>query len=315
MAEYAYGQTPPDIGEKAFSLAWLAGARHLKAPSAGESFWHAHGEVQLLFCFKGEFEYEFAGRASAVLTAGHYIVIPARLRHRHLQAIDPAGHRIELLVRPPRREAAFSLFPRSVAKSLLGSLRAKACRPVQASRALARAFLRLDALAERGEKSLSPEELALARTLASLAFHICAGEDADVHGEKPGVRLMDEATSWLERHFAENVRMDALVAYMGYSRSRLFDLFRRHTGLSPADYLARYRIRMARRMLERTDRKVTEISRACGFSSAQYFNSAFRRQTGLTPSAWREKSRAHICDKLSPKEVRRPAAPCKAVIP
>jgi AraC family L-rhamnose operon transcriptional activator RhaR len=49
---------------------------------------------------------------------------------------------------------------------------------------------------------------------------------------------------------------------------------------------------MARRMLERTDRKVTEISRACGFSSAQYFNSAFRRQTGLTPSAWREKSRA-----------------------
>ncbi|MBQ2345766.1 MAG: helix-turn-helix domain-containing protein [Kiritimatiellae bacterium] len=315
MGEYAYGQTPPDIGERALSLSWLAGARHLKAPSAGESFWHAHGEAQLMYCFKGEFGYEFEGRASAVLTAGHYIVIPARLRHRHLQAIDPAGHRIELLVRPPRREAAFSLFPRSVAKSLLGSLLAKACRPVQASRDLARAFLRLDALAERGEKSLSPEELALARTLASLAFHICAGEDADVHGEKPGVRLMDEATSWLERHFAENVRMDALVAYMGYSRSRLFDLFRRHTGLSPADYLARYRIRMARRMLERTDRKVTEISRACGFSSAQYFNSAFRRQTGLTPSAWREKSRAHICDKLSPEEVRRPAAPCKAVIP
>ena len=49
--EYAYGQTPPDIGEKAFSLGWIAGARHLKAPSAGESFWHAHGEVQLMYCF------------------------------------------------------------------------------------------------------------------------------------------------------------------------------------------------------------------------------------------------------------------------
>ena len=294
MAEYAYGQTPPDIGEKAFSLAWLAGARHLKAPSAGESFWHAHGEVQLLFCFKGEFEYEFEGRPGAVLTAGHYIVIPARLKHRHMQAIDPAGHRIELLMRPPRAGADYSLFPHSVARALLSSLLEKSCRPVQASRDLVRIFLRLDALAELGEGSLSPRQLALARTLAALVLQACAGNDAEVHGAKPETRLMDEATAWLERHFAEDVKMDGLVAYMGYSRSRLFDLFRRHTGLSPADYLARYRIRMARAMLEKTDRKISDISRECGFSSAQYFNAAFRRQTGLTPSAWRERSRGNI---------------------
>lgn len=294
MAEYAYGQTPPDIGEKAFSLAWLAGVRHLKAPSAGESFWHAHGEVQLLFCFKGEFGYEFAGRPGAVLTAGHYIAIPARLKHRHMQAIDPAGHRIELLVRPPRAEAAYSLFPRSVARSLLASLLEKACRPVQASRDLVRVFLRLDALAELGEGSLSPGQLALARTLAALALQSCAVDDSEMQKAKPETRLMDEATAWLETHFAENVRMDALVAYMGYSRSRLFDLFRRNTGLSPADYLSRYRIRMARIMLEKTDRKISDISRECGFSSAQYFNAAFRRQTGLTPSAWRSKSRGEI---------------------
>ena len=225
MREYAYGQTPPDIGERAFSLAWLAGARHLKAPSAGESFWHSHSEAQLMYCFKGEFGYEFDGRASAILTAGHYIVIPARLRHRHLQAIDPAGHRIELLIRPPRGNSTFSLFPCSVAKSLLASLLAKACRPMQASRDLARAFLRLDAFAERGEASLSPDELALARTLATLAFQACAGEDAELHGEKPNVRLMDEATSWLGRRFSENGGMDALGAGLGVSGPRLFRLF------------------------------------------------------------------------------------------
>ena len=101
---------------------------------------------------------------------------------------------------------------------------------------------------------------------------------------------MDEATAWLKGHFAENVRMKSLVEYMGYSRSRLFDLFREHTGLSPADYLARYRIKVARRMLAQTDRKVSDVAKACGFASAQYFNTAFRRQTGLTPSGWRKKS-------------------------
>jgi AraC-like DNA-binding protein len=289
MRKYAYGQTPPDIGENDFALSWLAGVRHLKMPSAGESFWHEHGEVQIMHCFKGEFGYEFEGHPPAVLTAGHYIVIPACLRHRHMNSIDPAGHRIELLVHPPKGKCAFSLAPRSVVKSLLETVVSSACRPVAAPHGLGRLLLRLDALAARGAKSLSPEELALARSLATLALHLCAGADAAAHDEKPDVRLMDEAVAWLERHFAESVRMESLVAYMGYSRSRLFDLFRKHTGLSPADYLARYRIGEARRMLEETDAKVLDVAEACGFSSAQYFNAAFRRLTGLTPSEWRSR--------------------------
>ena len=295
MRTYAYGQTPPDIGERDFSTPWLVGVRHLKAPAAGESFWHAHDEAQIMYCFKGEYGYEFEGRPPAVLAAGHFISIPAGVRHRHVQAIDPAGHRIELLVRERGGKGRFALFPPSVAASLVASLLAAACRPHRASRDLARVFLRLDAFAARGARDLSPAELALARALASLALLACAGADAGedfaADGAKADARLMDEAVTWLERHFAENVRMDRLVAYMGYSRSRLFDLFRKHTGLTPADYLARFRVRAARELLETTDRKVADIARACGFASPQYFNAAFRRQTGVTPTAWRTRRR------------------------
>ncbi len=291
MAKYAYGQQPSDLGERDLSLGWLVGVRHLRMTSAGESFWHSHREMQLLYCIKGEFGYEFENGGAETLTAGHYIVIPAHLRHRHMQAIDPAGHRVEMLAKVPRVKGEYAAFPPAVAKSLVASLLCEPCKARAASRELDVIFRWLDELAGRGAKDLSAEELALARTLASLAFQACAGaDDASARRAKPEARLMDEATAWLKEHFAENVRMDSLVDYMGYSRSRLFDLFREHTGLSPADYLARHRIKVARKMLSQTDRKVADIAKACGFSTAQYFNTAFRRQTGTTPSAWRAKS-------------------------
>ena len=291
MGEYAYGQQPPDIGAADFGLGWLAGVRHLRMSAAGESFWHAHREIQLLYCIKGEFGYVFESGPSEILTAGHYIVIPAGLRHRHVQAIDPAGHRIELLVQPPRGKSDYGTIPPAVAAKLVDTLLRTPCAAQNASRDLDKAFRRLDALAACGARALSPADLALARTLASLALQLCAEPPQETVPKRADGRLMDEAVAWLERHFGENVRMERLVAYMGYSRSRLFDLFRKHTGLSPADYLARYRIRAARKLLETTNRKVSDIARACGFATPQYFNAAFRRQTGQTPTAWRERRR------------------------
>ncbi len=292
MAKFAYGQQPSDLGDKDLLLGWLAGVRHLRMTSAGESFWHSHREMQLLYCIKGEFGYEFEDGSAETLTSGHYIVIPAHLKHRHVLAIDPAGHRVEMLAKAPRTKGEYAAFPTSVAKSLLASLMKNPCKARQASPGLDVVFRRLDELAARGAENLSPQELALARTLASLAFQACAtADDAASFGARPETRLMDEATAWLKEHFAENVKMSKLVEYMGYSRSRLFDLFRKHTGLSPADYLSRHRIKVARRMLAQTNMKVADISKSCGFSSAQYFNTAFRRQTGTTPSLWRARSR------------------------
>lgn len=292
MAKYAYGQQPSDLDDRALGLGWLKGVRHLMMSSAGESFWHSHREIQLLYCFRGEFGYEFADGNGETLTAGHYIVIPAHLRHRHTQAIDPAGHRIELLIKPSAGKGEFSPFPASVVKSLAASILQKACTVQPVSREVDALFRKLDSLAERGASSLSPEEMALARTLASLSLQACAEIDGKTaQTAKPQARLMEEATAWLKANFSKSVRMDKLVKYMGYSRSRLFDLFRAHTGLTPADYLARYRIKTARKILAQTNRKVSDVAKSCGFSSAQYFNSVFRRQTGLTPSAWRAKSR------------------------
>ena len=99
--------------------------------------------------------------------------------------------------------------------------------------------------------------------------------------------IMDKAVEYLETRFAEDISSERLAAYMGYSRARLFVLFREHTGLTPNDCLQRIRIRRAKEMLANGDGTAAEIAAACGFADPGYFSRVFRRYTGLTPLAFR----------------------------
>jgi transcriptional regulator GlxA family with amidase domain len=74
------------------------------------------------------------------------------------------------------------------------------------------------------------------------------------------------------------------------SENHLTRIFRRELGLSPWDYLNRYRIRRARELLLTTSDSVTSVALQVGFSDPAYFSRVFRRQVGLSPSAFREQA-------------------------
>ncbi len=288
MFKYAYGQQPSDISPPGLGLGWLRAVRHLKSTSATGSFWHVHPAMQILYCIKGEFVYEFRELPPVVLTAGHLIAIPAGLEHRHLKAIDPVGHRIELLADASLSgEAEYSVMPAKLVEEKLDLIGSCACTAKACSRPLQALFTELDALAMRGAK-LDESDLALARTIATLVLQRCAG-DCKLPAERASeVRLVDEVLSWLEKNFRSDVNVDRIVCYMGYSRSRTFELFKERTGLTPANWITRRRIKEACDMLEGTDATAACVALACGFASPRHFNYVFRRQTGLTPSQWRE---------------------------
>jgi iron complex transport system substrate-binding protein len=103
-------------------------------------------------------------------------------------------------------------------------------------------------------------------------------------------QLMEEAIKYLEEHYAERVRVTDLVRHIGYGRARLFELFKRQTGLSPNDYLLRFRIRKAQDLLVQTNLSVREIARRIGVPDSGYFSLMFRRQTGHTPTVYRKRS-------------------------
>ena len=77
------------------------------------------------------------------------------------------------------------------------------------------------------------------------------------------------------------------------SRSVFAERFRRAIGSSPANYVRRVRMEVAKGMLS-AGRSVSETSRELGYASDEGFSRAFRRRTGLAPSGWRIAQRTDI---------------------
>jgi AraC-like DNA-binding protein len=71
------------------------------------------------------------------------------------------------------------------------------------------------------------------------------------------------------------------------SRSVFAERFKATVGLPPLDYVARWRVQSAGRMLRSTDRTVGSLATVFGFSSESAFSRTFKRVTGQSPTEYR----------------------------
>lgn len=81
---------------------------------------------------------------------------------------------------------------------------------------------------------------------------------------------------------ARNWSVEDMSAIAGMSRTRFMALFPRVVGVTPMAYLARWRMALARRELERGDR-VKLVARRIGYGSAAAFSRAYQRAFGEPP--------------------------------
>lgn len=81
-----------------------------------------------------------------------------------------------------------------------------------------------------------------------------------------------------------------LAAAANMSPSAFAQRFRNLIGLPPLDYLARWRMQSAVRVLRTTDRTVASIAAGFGYASESAFSNAFKRVTGRSPSHFRRQS-------------------------
>jgi AraC-like DNA-binding protein len=100
--------------------------------------------------------------------------------------------------------------------------------------------------------------------------------------------LASRAREYMKVNMTSNISVDDIAAACGLSESQFARRFKRETGVTPADCLQRMRIEEACRRLRQTDKSITDITFELGFSSSQYFSTAFRRYVGITPYKYRK---------------------------
>ena len=113
------------------------------------------------------------------------------------------------------------------------------------------------------------------------------GEDVD----------RDEVLALLAEVQADPARfpsVEALVERSGYGATRLFVMFRRVLGETPAAVLNTARTEYAKRLLRETGDSVLGVALESGFHSASAFHRRFRLATGLTPLEYRTRYRPRV---------------------
>ena len=98
---------------------------------------------------------------------------------------------------------------------------------------------------------------------------------------------ISKVIDWLREHLQEDLSVTELADVAGLSPSYFRRCFHREVGSSPRDYVTQLRIEHAKRMLESTNRSITEIAMELGYNTSAYFTAVFHRETGTTPSDYR----------------------------
>ena len=67
---------------------------------------------------------------------------------------------------------------------------------------------------------------------------------------------------------------------------------RKLVGVPPILYLTRWRLQLAAELLAQGSAKLSRVAARVGYESEAAFSRAFKRETGLSPAAWRAERRA-----------------------
>jgi AraC family transcriptional regulator len=154
--------------------------------------------------------------------------------------------------------------------------------------ALVETALKLAALIENGGSDHRYAE-ALGVVLAHELTRMNISRDRNASPSTGGLAAWQrrKAVAYIEERLAESISLASLAQLVGLSACYFCRAFRQSFGMPPQRYQLTQRVERAKALLAKHAASVTDVGLSVGYNDASAFCTAFRRVTGLTPSAYR----------------------------
>jgi len=95
------------------------------------------------------------------------------------------------------------------------------------------------------------------------------------------------AKAFIRSHAGESITLEQVLLHVHVSRFHFCKIFKKATGVTLTEYVARSRVETAKTLLAESPLRITEIAFASGFGSIPQFNSVFKRAVGIAPTHYR----------------------------
>ena len=100
--------------------------------------------------------------------------------------------------------------------------------------------------------------------------------------------LVERVINYIEQHYTEECNAQSIAEYAGVSRRYLFNLFKGHLEISPADYLWQLRLIKGVHLLCHSGLRISEIAYQCGFKNPYHFSRYVKQHHGVSPNKLRK---------------------------
>lgn len=104
------------------------------------------------------------------------------------------------------------------------------------------------------------------------------------------LEVIGKAVQFFQVHYNESLNIEAYARNIHVSESWFIQKFKEYTGVTPMQYILYLRVSNAQDLLENSSLPVKEIALIVGYENPLYFSRLFRKQIGVSPKAYRERS-------------------------
>lgn len=246
---------------------------------------HVHpGMVEILLCCRGRGVSLGCGDQVLPFPPGTVMVMQPGMPHT-LWAYPKNLVTQWIWFRLPEAGMALPGFTRAQTQWLVGRLQALP-ETFSSTKDLAQSFHRLWQLYREVPRKAPQRRLVMKNAVVRLLLDVLDAAEAahSATGDDRLAAVLDE----VRRDYARNWTLEELSNRAAMSATKLVERVRRATGLPPHQFLIACRMEKAKSMLRDTDMSIAAIANSLGIATAQHFATLFRRETGMTPRAWRK---------------------------
>jgi signal transduction histidine kinase/DNA-binding LacI/PurR family transcriptional regulator/AraC-like DNA-binding protein len=105
---------------------------------------------------------------------------------------------------------------------------------------------------------------------------------------QPTSTVVKNAAAYIQQNYTRSFSLEEVSETIGVSKSYLSRIFKMDMGISPWEYLNRFRTQKAKELLLLTDESITMIAADVGYEDVGYFGRVFHDITGCSPRAFRQ---------------------------
>ena len=260
-------------------MAIIEHSKYYENPLFGVS--HAHTSCELMYIVKGELDvtvkdtvYHICQNDCVLIKSRqhHITKVPADIEyHRYIAMINPWELRKQL-VRP-------DLF------AMLTDISKDGMIILRNAPRIRRCFERMTQIFENGDNIYG--ELSAALDILSV-LHEQVRPRKDPDTENAGKKLTARVRSYIEEHYADNIKISKIAHDHFISEGYLSHAFKSETGMSPREYLSHIRCTRAYDLIRHTAMKFTEIAALTGFCCANDMSRKLHEYYDLTPTQIRK---------------------------